>query len=195
MVQAQVEREQNRKKMSREEFLATLQVTMQLYQIPDAEHPKFQRAFELLNKTNQFNTNGKRWTLEEIGAAMKSGTRLFAFEVEDKYTRYGLVGVIIEERGDFKQFVMSCRTVGLDVELAAIFELIAALSADGIKELRAVNVDTPSNLLSRDIWQKCGFSLNAEGVWRRSSDDPPAVPAHIAMTGLRQGQIAATAAE
>ena len=65
MVQAQIQREQQRQAVRQEDFLPSLKLRMKLFRIGDVAHPGFARALELINKTNQFNTTGKRWTLGE----------------------------------------------------------------------------------------------------------------------------------
>jgi FkbH-like protein len=74
MVQAQVERETQRKHMSREEFLASLNVQLDLLEITTTEHPRFKRALELINKSNQYNTTGIRWSEQQCQAAFAEGT-------------------------------------------------------------------------------------------------------------------------
>src|SRR6266853_747201 len=61
MVQKQVEREGQRKRLSREDFLGSLEVGASLSEIASTNDARFARALELINKTNQFNTTGKRW--------------------------------------------------------------------------------------------------------------------------------------
>jgi FkbH-like protein len=65
MVRAQVEREQDRKAMSYADFLAELELRVELGQIASTADPHFARALELINKTNQFNTTGERWTEDD----------------------------------------------------------------------------------------------------------------------------------
>ena len=49
---------------------------------------------------------------------------MVGFKVRDKFTDYGIVGVIVLTRGTlglrFEQVVMSCRVFGFDVELAVL---------------------------------------------------------------------------
>ena len=64
MIQSQLVRESARREMSRDEFLSTLQVKVDTVEVASLEHASFPRVFELINKTNQFNTTGKRWSRE-----------------------------------------------------------------------------------------------------------------------------------
>ena len=66
MVKSQIEREAARTTMDREAFLASLAIRYDEIHVVDVDHPRYARVFELLNKTNQFNTDGKRWTVPEL---------------------------------------------------------------------------------------------------------------------------------
>ena len=65
MVQKQVQREEQRQRLSREDFLASLGVRASVSEFASTADRRFPRTLELINKTNQFNTTGKRWTLQE----------------------------------------------------------------------------------------------------------------------------------
>ena len=73
MIQAQGEREATRGTMDRDTFLRQLDLSMTLDYLTSVEAPAFARALELLNKTNQFNTSGQRWTREEAAFCFGDG--------------------------------------------------------------------------------------------------------------------------
>jgi FkbH-like protein len=179
MVQKQVEREEQRQHLSREEFLASLGVRASLSEVSSTADRRFPRTLELINKTNQFNTTGKRWTLPECEGFFRDGGSVFALEVADRYTAYGIVGVLLVQDDAIVQFVMSCRVVGMDVEVAAVSGVLQALDGRGILECGAVLEPTPANLLCRDLWERCGFAAAGEGRYRRAGDPPLMTPAHI----------------
>src|SRR5207248_7845569 len=108
---------------------------------------RFPRTLELINKTNQFNTTGKRWTLQECESLFRDGGSIFVLEVADRYTVYGIVGVLLVQGGDIVQFVMSCRVVGMDVEIAAVSGVLQALAGRGVIVYGAALEPTPANLL------------------------------------------------
>ena len=189
MVRAQVAREEKRRSLSREEFLASLQVRVTLFAVDDIKHPRFPRTLELINKTNQFNTTGKRWTQEECAQAFASGdVRFYAFDVTDVYTSYGLVGVLIVDREGIRQFVMSCRVVGLQAEIAAIAAIAEILRARGLKTMACAMVETEKNLPCRDLYARCGFQAGESGRWVRDLAEPLSVPAHISLSWEPEGQ-------
>jgi FkbH-like protein len=157
MIQAQENRETARKSLSREGFLESLDAEVQLVGVKNIEEKHFARAFELLNKTNQFNTTGKRWSLEEIKRAFDAGLRLICFFVKDRFTEYGLVGVILVRDSRLMQFVMSCRVLGLDVEKAVLFEAIRTLRATGAGDIEADFKETEANFPCRQLYASNGF--------------------------------------
>ncbi|MBB5372743.1 HAD-IIIC family phosphatase [Acidocella aromatica] len=178
MVQAQIQREQQRQAMTRDEFLASLKLHMKLFTISDVSHPRFSRALELINKTNQFNTTGKRWTLEEAASAFAAGSVFHVFELADIYTDYGLVGVLITTGNRIGQFVMSCRVLGLGAEVAAVAEVVGWLRRQAEQDVFADMEETPRNLPCRHVYAGLGFSA-APGGWVLANANIPAVPAHI----------------
>jgi FkbH-like protein len=181
MVQAQIQREQQRQAMTQEEFLPSLKLRMNMFTINDIKHPRFARALELINKTNQFNTTGKRWTLEECVAAFGGGTVFHAFELVDIYTDYGLVGVLVTTGDRIGQFVMSCRVLGLEVEAAALAEMVRWLRRQEAKQIYASMEETPRNLPCRHVYAGLGFTA-VPGGWMLATPLVPAVPGHIQLT-------------
>jgi predicted enzyme involved in methoxymalonyl-ACP biosynthesis len=69
--------------------------TEELNRLLDREVGNLNNALELINKTNQFNITGRRWTKQGCISAVATGTRFIAFDVEDWFTRYGIVGVVV----------------------------------------------------------------------------------------------------
>jgi FkbH-like protein len=173
MVQAQAEREEARGHLSRGEFIASLNIQIEMIVIDDVSATHFGRCFELINKTNQFNTSGKRWTDQECVDLFKRGGRFYAFSVKDRFSSHGLVAVGVTLDNTIGQFVMSCRVVGLDVEIAAIAAISGALGNAGASPVRALTMDTSANLLSRDLYSRCGFTQGAPGIWVKARNEVP----------------------
>lgn len=182
MVQAQVKREESRKKLSREEFLASLRLEVTMSAVREVGDQRFARGLELLNKTNQFNTTGKRWKLEEWEEEFAQGTTMWTFEVRDIYTRYGIVAVAVARGNTVAQMVMSCRVVGLDAELAAMSAIENDLAQNGHAHAEAEFVETQANLLCRDFYERCGWE-KAGNNWRKTLKTKAQIPAHIKMVG------------
>lgn len=169
MVKGQVLREDSRQKLDREQFLNSLDLRAELTRIETVDHPQFARALELVNKTNQFNTTGKRWTIAEAGMFLSDSGQWVTFKVSDRYTNYGLVGVLMVKNGEVEQFVMSCRVFGLGIELA----VLAKISQDG--PLSASIVETPKNGPSRLVFREAGWEFDGE-TWHSGANSLPAPP-------------------
>ncbi|NVN38112.1 HAD-IIIC family phosphatase [Komagataeibacter swingsii] len=172
MVRAQVTRETMRKNFSQEEFIASLNVTVDEFIINDTSHEKFMRSFELINKTNQFNTTGKRWTREEVEAGFSSGMKFYSFVVSDNFTQYGLVAVLIVRDNTIIQYVMSCRVMGIGVEKSVINMTNKHIfSRNDIS--KAIIVNTPKNLPCRNVYKNNLYSLvsddGSKQVWMLES--------------------------
>ncbi|WP_339077810.1 HAD-IIIC family phosphatase [Acetobacter sp. AC2005] len=173
MVRAQVTRETMRKNFSQEDFIASLNVTVDEFIIEDTSHERFIRSLELINKTNQFNTTGKRWTREEIETGFSSGMKLYSFVVSDKFTQYGLVAVLIVHNDTIIQYVMSCRVMGIGVERTVI-EMTNQHIFSNYDISKAIIINTPKNLPCRNVYENNGYDLisddNKQTIWQKSRD-------------------------
>jgi FkbH-like protein len=83
------------------------------------------RAFELVNKTNQFNLNGARYTESEwMRFLAEPATHVLAVEYEDRFGKLGKIAVLAgRERGgafDVATWVMSCRAFSRRIEYQCI---------------------------------------------------------------------------
>jgi FkbH-like protein len=164
MLRRQVERETQRASMSRQEFLDSLGSVVKMSEIRSVENRLFNRALELVNKTNQFNTTGGRWSVEDCRKHLERSGRIFAFSVSDRFTDYGSVGVIFLLDRDIIQFVMSCRVLGMDIELAVLARLVELIRSDRKdKNILAIMKHTDSNTPCRDLYTRAGF-IPAVGV-------------------------------
>lgn len=107
------------------------------------------RPFELINKTNQFNLNGKRYDEAAWSQVLKdSRTRLITVSYEDKFGKLGriavLIGKLTEETFVVDSWVMSCRAFSRRIEfhcLQYVFETFAV--AEILFELQATNRNGP----------------------------------------------------
>jgi FkbH-like protein len=190
LIKANSAREDTRKRLSRAEFLATLDLKVRLIEVGEVAHKSFPRTFELINKTNQFNTTGKRWTQEEFLIGFAAGLRVTSFEVEDRFSKHGLVGVVITQSGCIEQVVMSCRVVGLDVEIAVVGEVVRRLRAKGLGIVTGRLVETRANLLCRNLFERCGFTVGTDGIWLLKGGTDVPQPPHVGGLGEAIQQVA-----
>jgi FkbH-like protein len=184
MIQAQIQREDKRLSLSRDEFLKGLSVIVRSVEITGSADPRFARSFELLNKTNQFNTTGRRWTHQEIEAFFAGDGRFLAFEVEDKFTKYGLTALILIAGDMIEQFVMSCRVFGLEIEKACL--ALACEKSEG--KIKGKIKASGKNTLSMPLFQNRGFAEVGEGVWVFEGKPTLSVPDHISVEWSQDSQ-------
>lgn len=95
------------------------------------------RAFELVNKTNQFNLNGRRYTEAEWRAALeRPGAFLVTVSYEDRFGPLGKVGVALGEVTDGEVrvdgWVLSCRAFSRRIEDLTLRTLLDAFGAETV---------------------------------------------------------------
>jgi FkbH-like protein len=138
---------------SRAAFLASLNCTVAFLPIPDSNQREFSRVLELVNKTNQFNTTGKRWTTMEVQQFFAAGGRIAAFRVKDRFADYGLIGTVFATGSEIIQFVMICRVLGMEIEQFVPARLVAQIRSEFLTEtIIALFRETADNTVCRDIF-------------------------------------------
>jgi FkbH-like protein len=95
------------------------------------------RPFELVNKTNQFNLNGKRYTDSEWRQFLADPSALLLTAVyEDKYGPLGRIAVLLGTMHGrsvhLRTWVMSCRAFSRRIEHQCLRYLFDELGADEI---------------------------------------------------------------
>jgi FkbH-like protein len=181
MVQAQLERDVVRKTLSLEEFLQKLDLRVSISRILNLKDVNMNRALELFNKTNQFNTTGARYTLEQCHQRLAAGNQLHVIEAEDRFTQYGLIGAAWVHQNCIEHLVMSCRALGLGIEESFLAELARQLGVAGMTSLSGRLVPTSANHACRQFYNRNGF-VPADGhpdLWIRPLAIPLPAPKHL----------------
>ena len=179
MLSQQIQREQERSSMSRDAFLASLTTTLNLWEVTDTAHQSFTRVSELVNKTNQFNTTTRRWDLQDYRTFWQSGGHLFAFSVTDRFTDYGVVGVIFARADEVVQYVMSCRVLGMEVEIAALGTIVQFLRSAGVPRIVGSIIPTDVNMPCRDVFTRSGFREVDAHRFELNANKPLTLPSHV----------------
>jgi FkbH-like protein len=184
MMRAQVERESSRKALSHEEFLKTLKLRASISVLESTTDLNMSRALELFNKTNQFNTTGARYTLEQCHQRFAAGQRLFVLLAEDRFTQYGLIGAAWIRQNCVDHMVMSCRALGLGLEDAFLGYLANWLAGKNNEIMLGQMQPTDANVVCRPLYSRNGFQLVAgnPAVWSRPLANPMLCPAHVCLS-------------
>ncbi|WP_414041648.1 HAD-IIIC family phosphatase [Acidithiobacillus sp. M4-SHS-6] len=175
LLQAKIERDQAMLSSDRESFLRDLQLRADIRQMTPSD-TGFDRALELLNRTNQFNTTGQRWTIAELEGFLADEGHLWVLQASDHLAKHGLVAVALLKARYLWQMVLSCRVFGLGLEEVLLARVLAENPAAPI--LKARWVDTGRNATARQFLERF-FALQEDGNYGLL--ERPVVPAHIAV--------------
>lgn len=132
--------------------------------------PGRNRIAQLINKSNQFNLTGRRYSETEV-ARHENDPSIFTLQVRlrDRFGDNGMISVVIcrEEATfwDIDTWLMSCRVLGRGVEMAVLGEIARNASARGISELRGYFIPSGRNDMVRDHYAKLGFEQEGD-YWR-----------------------------
>lgn len=147
-----------------ESYEALLRESGSLFSYSLVKSPFDGRAFELVNKTNQFNLNGRRYTEEEWASSLSSDESiLMTVTYED---RFGPLGKIAVLRGDLEgatlrvdRWVMSCRAFGRRIEHQMMECLFSVFNLD---KLEFNYVPTERNGPVREFFRSVGGFLSED---------------------------------
>ncbi|MEJ7810381.1 MAG: HAD-IIIC family phosphatase [Gemmatimonadaceae bacterium] len=133
-------------------FLRDLEMTLTLH---DRSQGDRTRVVQLINKTNQFNLNGRRVTDDEVGAVLAAGGRLYGASMGDRSGSHGeVLACLVDGRGVVRSLVMSCRVFQRRVEHA----FFAWLSAQSAPPSTLDYTETPRNEPIRQWMRDPAFS-------------------------------------
>jgi FkbH-like protein len=104
------------------DFLKDLSMVLTLH---DRTNADWTRAHQLINKTNQFNLNGRRMDESEVAKVLAEGGRMFTATLDDRNGSHGeIVACLVDRHGKVQALVMSCRVFQRRVEYAFLLWLL-----------------------------------------------------------------------
>lgn len=142
-------------------YLRSLEMTAEI----DAFIPLYiPRIAQLTNKSNQFNLTTKRYTAAEIEALSCNPVYVTLYgKLNDKFGENGVVSVIVGEQQNeclhIRLWLMSCRVLKRNMELAMMDELVARCRKRSIQKLVGYYYPTAKNKIVKDFYKCLGFSL------------------------------------
>jgi FkbH-like protein len=115
-------------------FLAQVEAELTLSPVPAGDP----RAFELVNKTNQFNLNGRRLSEVEFESALnQTGSVSLLVSYKDKFGPLGKIAVLLGRRDGsvlkIDTWVISCRAFSRHIEYQCLDYLFRSLNAAEIE--------------------------------------------------------------
>jgi FkbH-like protein len=181
MVRGQLTREAVRRQHSHDEFLQSLDLQVKISAVTSTKDVQMNRTLELFNKTNQFNTTGQRYTLEQCHQALVSGRRLFVVQAEDRFTQYGLIAAAWLRDNCIEHLVMSCRALGLGIEDALLAHIAHELAQQRATAMFGRLRVTEANFACRSFYRRNGFAPvdHDPQLWSLALALPFPMPAHV----------------
>jgi FkbH-like protein len=138
------------------------------------------RISELVQRTNQLNFSGRKYTPTEVDAVLaEPGFEKLVVRCRDRYGDYGIVGFCLAayQAGDVRihDLMLSCRVQGKFIEQA----LFAHLTGRPDREIEWIVVDfvpTPRNGAAKAVLDALGFTPGEDGQLRRRATAAEPVP-------------------
>jgi FkbH-like protein len=151
---------------SKEEFLASLDIKIEISGIKPENR---ERVLQLLQKTNQFNLTTKRHGTADLDNLLSNGARIGVFDYRDRFGPQGIIGLMIldHERGgarmEIDTWLMSCRVLNRGVEESM---LAWAEEAAAGRDIVGQYIPTAKNGLVSELYPRLGFTECVPGSRR-----------------------------
>jgi FkbH-like protein len=175
------------------EYLNSLQMHAEI----EAFRPVYlERITQLINKTNQFNLTGRRYTYAEVEQLANDGSYIALYgKLADAFGDNGLVSVIIgRSEGRLLHldlWIMSCRVLKRDMELAMLDVLAERARDAGVERIIGYYGRTAKNAMVSDHYRKLGFESCAEdggsSVWSLATPSYSRKSEHIEVRTVVHG--------
>jgi FkbH-like protein len=142
------------------EFLASLEMTAEIAPFSPVY---LERIAQLINKTNQFNLTTKRFASAEVEAIAQDRNFITLYgRLADRFGDNGLVSVLIgrvvNETLEIDLWLMSCRVLNREMELAMFDAVIEQCNARGIRKIVGTYIPSKKNNVVSDHYLKLGFA-------------------------------------
>jgi FkbH-like protein len=167
---------------SLEDYYASLDMVLRLSPLSVGNA---QRAAQLCQKTNQFNTTTRRHDVRSLEKLAQTGADVVVIGLEDRYSPAEDIGLIILQSSDnsggvIDLYLLSCRVLGRGIETAVPRWAIGRAAQRGWSNLRGEIIATERNTPVREVFANSGFELaGPPGVWRATTQPQPALPAWL----------------
>lgn len=142
--------------LSTEDFLKSLEITVNFYQ---NDRGNTARLAQLTEKTNQFNMNKNPMSESEIVNHIDNHNKLVVYtSARDRFGDYGIIGfALVDKTPDIwliNSMLMSCRALGRGIEDAFLDGLAVKARESNAKKLRAEFAKTEKNQPAEDFLNK-----------------------------------------
>ena len=140
------------------QYLISLEISLLIEPASELSIP---RIAQMTQKTNQFNFTTYRYTEGDIRKFVNKGDWVYTINVNDKFGNSGITGLIIVELENktarVNSFLLSCRILGKNIEMAFISYILLKLKQFGIEIVVADYIPTLKNGQVKNFYEKLGF--------------------------------------
>jgi FkbH-like protein len=158
-------REQGKTQFSNvEDYLRSLELEMTI-RLNNVE--EIERVAQMTQKTNQFNLTTKRYTEAEIRQKITDGKHfIFSFGLKDRFGEHGVTGLcIVNKEGNavayIDTFLMSCRIIGRNAELAFFNFLLEFLRKNNFELIKAIYIKSFKNIQVEKFYDNLNLQLES----------------------------------
>jgi len=143
------------------DFLRQCNIKMTICDIRENDWP---RVVQLLNRTNELNSTGNRYELDELKKSYQiNKDMVLVVELEDKFGDYGLIAETIIDTQDpdvwfIKDLTVSCRTMGRGIGGVLVLTILNLAKKQLKKKVRGYIKSTESNWRMKPLFEKRGFN-------------------------------------
>lgn len=135
----------------------------------------FERVSELVQRTNQLNFSGHKYTREELLRRFDNpAVERYVIACRDRYGDYGTVGFCMASRDGtvvrIEDLMLSCRVQGKYIE-AALFGFLCTTQHPPATRVLVNFRKTDRNVPAQHVLAKLGFALESEGPLSRDVSD------------------------
>jgi FkbH-like protein len=150
------------------DFLRSCEIHLTVHTRPQG---RIDRLHELVQRTNQLNFSGNRYTRVDLEALLRDPSyEAYALACEDRFGAYGIIGFALVERRTPRlvDLALSCRVQAKHVEHAFLAFLLARHRARGDAALEALYRRSERNRAAGAVFEDLGFeALEGDGETRR----------------------------
>jgi len=133
------------------------------------------RCYELLQRTNQLNSSGRRLSMEEVQDIVNSGKYdCYVMESSDKFGDYGIVGfmiVSVKENPRITDFVISCRVANKKIEPTLINYLAKKYGGEILFDFKKTKLNGPMKAVIDELQMEKKSENGEMEVYLHSHND------------------------
>lgn len=150
--------------------------------------PYLERIAQLTNKSNQFNLTTRRYSPAEIEETARDPKKIALYgKLSDRFGDNGVVAVTIGsvegETLSIELWLMSCRVLKREMELAMLDETVCRAKERGVQKIVGTYYPTAKNSMVKNLYGDFGFTKVSEDetstVWELNITEYAPKTAHI----------------